>query len=66
MKAEQWLVVTENLLGTARVADGDRAEVIKIQFMNIARTWWLAMENQLEKPIIWETFKENFYMSFFP
>lgn len=35
----------ENLLIVARVVDADRIEVIKIQLVDIAHTWWLVKEN---------------------
>jgi len=37
----------------------------KIQLRDIARTWWLAEEARLEKPIAWDRFSESFYERFF-
>ena len=54
-----------NLLNAARVPKDDQVEVIKIQLMDVARTWWIAEEERLEKPVSWEKFTENFYEQFF-
>ena len=41
-------------------------EVAKIQLKDVARTWWLAEEATLEKPITWDQFSKGFYERFFP
>ena len=41
-------------------------EVAKIQLKDVARTWWLAEEARLEKPITWDQFSKGFYERFFP
>ena len=41
-------------------------EVAKIQLKDVARTWWLAEEARLEKPISWDQFSKGFYERFFP
>ena len=33
---------------------------------DVARTWWLAEEARLEKPVTWDTFSKSFYSRFFP
>ena len=40
-------------------------EVAKIQLRDVARTWWLAKEATLEKPITWDQFSKGFYERFF-
>ena len=64
--AEQWLVDTENLLVAARVPEIDRVDVVKIQLSGVARSWWLAEESHLPKPVSWKTFAEVFLAKFFP
>jgi len=66
LEAEQWLTDTTDLLNAARVPKEDQVEVAKIQLKDIARTWWLAEEARLEKPITWDTFSKSFYSRFFP
>lgn len=66
LQAEQWLVDTANLLRAAGIPDVDQVEVIKIQLTDIARTWWLAEEDRLEKPVAWSQFSASFYKRFFP
>jgi len=61
LDAEQWLVDMTNLLNAARVSKDDQVEVIKIQLIDVARTWWIAEEERLEKPVPWEKFTESFY-----
>ena len=41
-------------------------EVAKIQLKDVARTWWLAEEARLDKPITWDQFCKIFYDRFFP
>ena len=41
-------------------------EVAKIQLKDVARTWWLAEEARLEKPITWDQFLKGFCERFFP
>ena len=41
-------------------------KVAKIQLKDVARTWWLAEEARLEKPISWDQFLKGFYKRFFP
>ena len=55
-----------NLLNAVRVLVEDQVEVVKIQLADVARTWWLAEKERLERPIIWERFSESFYEWFFP
>jgi len=66
LEAEQWLTDTTDLLNAARVPEENQVEVAKIQLKDIARTWWLAEEARLEKPVTWDTFSKNFYSRFFP
>ena len=37
-----------------------------IQLADVARTWWFAEEERLEKPVTWLRFSESFYERFFP
>ena len=66
LDAEQWLTDTTDLLNAARVPKENQVEVAKIQLKDIARTWWLAEEARLEKPVTWDTFSKSFYSRFFP
>jgi len=66
LDAEQWLTDTSDLLNAARVPKENQVEVAKIQLKDIARTWWLAEEARLEKPVTWDTFSKSFYSRFFP
>ena len=66
LEAEQWLTDTSDLLNAARVPEENQVEVAKIQLKDIARTWWLAEEARLEKPVTWDTFSKSFYSRFFP
>jgi len=66
LDAEQWLIDTTDLLKAARVPDENQVEVAKIQLRDVARTWWLAEEATLEKPITWDQFSKGFYERFFP
>jgi len=66
LDAEQWLTDTSDLLNAARVPEENQVEVAKIQLKDIARTWWLAEEARLEKPVTWDTFSKSFYSRFFP
>ena len=50
----------------ARVPEENQVEVVKIQLKVIARTWWLAEEARLDKPITWDQFSKSFYDRFFP
>jgi len=66
LEAEQWLTDTTDLLNAARVPQESQVEVAKIQLKDVARTWWLAEEARLERPITWATFSKSFYSRFFP
>jgi len=66
LDAEQWLTDTSDLLNAARVPKENQVEVAKIQLKDVARTWWLAEEARLEKPVTWDTFSKSFYSRFFP
>jgi len=66
LDAEQWLIDTTDLLNAARVPKENQVEVAKIQLKDVARTWWLAEEARLEKPVSWDQFSKSFYSRFFP
>ena len=51
LDAEQWLFDTTNLLKAARIPNENQVKVAKIQLKDMVRTWWLAEEARLEKPI---------------
>jgi len=53
-------------LKAARVPEENHEEVTKIQLKDVARTWWLAKEVRLDKPITWDQFSKSFYDRFFP
>ena len=55
-----------DLLKAARIPAENQVEVAKIQLKDVARTWWLAEEARLEKPISWDQFSKGFYKRFFP
>jgi len=50
----------------AWVPEENQEEVVMIQLKVIARTWWLAEEARLDKPITWDQFSKSFYDRFFP
>ena len=66
LDAEQWLIDMTDLLKAARIPAENQVEVAKIQLNDVARTWWLAEEARLEKPISWDQFSKGFYERFFP
>ena len=51
LDVEQWLIDTTDLLNAARVPEENLVEVSKVQLKDAARTWWLAEEARLDKPI---------------
>ena len=55
-----------NLLKIAKVPAEDQVEVIQILLTDVARSWWLAEEDLLAKPITWDKFTESFFERFFP
>jgi hypothetical protein len=65
LEAEQWLVDMANLLQAARVPEADQVDVVKIQFTDIARIWWLAEEARMQRPISWKQL-DSFLERFFP
>ena len=66
LDTEQWLIDMTDLLTGARIPGENQVEVAKIQLKDVARTWWLAEEARLEKPISWDQFSKGFYERFFP
>ena len=66
LDAEWWLIAMIDLLKAARILNKNQVEVAKIQLKNVARTWWLAEEARLEKPISWDQFLKGFFETFFP
>jgi len=66
LDAKQWLVDMTNLLNATRIPKDDQVEVIKIQLIGVARTWWIVEEEGLEKLVPWEKFTEIFYERFSP
>ena len=65
LETEQWLVDTTDPLKATRISDESQVEVAKIQLKDVTRTWWLAEEARLEKPISWDRFSMVFYERFF-
>jgi len=57
LDVEQWIMDTTHLMKAARIPDENQVEVAKIQLKDVARTWWLAEEARLEKPITWDQFR---------
>jgi len=66
LDAEWWLIAMIDLLKAARILNKNQVEVAKIQLKDVARTWWLAEEARLEKPISWDQFLKGFFEMFFP
>jgi len=50
----------------AQISDENQVKVVKIQLKDVVRTWWLAEETRLEKPISWDQFSKSFYEKNFP
>ena len=44
LDAEQWLINMTDLLNAARIPSENQVEVAKIQLKDVARSWWLAEE----------------------
>jgi len=55
LDAEQWLIDMTNLLKATHVPEEYQVEMVKAQLMGMAKTWWLAEEERLEKPITWRS-----------
>ncbi|XP_020272013.1 uncharacterized protein LOC109847181 [Asparagus officinalis] len=56
----------DHLLRAAKIPDEDRVDIVQLQLINVARTWWDAEEEKLPRPISWEIFRESFLEAFFP
>jgi len=56
----------KNLLEAVSVPAEDQIKMAKIQLTDVARTWWLAEEENLGEDITWKQFSDSFYESFFP
>ena len=57
---------TTSLLNVVCIPAEDQVEVVKIQLTDIARTWWLAQDEQLVKSITRKEFSKSFNERFFP
>ena len=55
-----------DLLKVARISGENQVKVAKIQLKDVAKTWWIAEEARLEKPISWDQLSKGFYKRFFP
>ena len=60
LDVEQWLIEMIDLLKAARIPSENQVKVAKIQLKDMVRTWWLAEEARLEKPISWDQFSKGF------
>ena len=65
LDADQWLINITDVLKVARVPEENQVKVAKIQLKDVARTWWLAEEARLDKPITWDQFSKSFDDRFF-
>jgi len=66
LDAEQWLIGTTKLMRAVWIPDENQVKVAKIQLKDVCRTWWLAEEVRLEKPITWDQFSKDFYEKILP
>ena len=41
-------------------------KIVKVQLVDIARTWWAVEETKLMEPASWKQFTDSFYERFFP
>ena len=41
-------------------------KIVKVQMVDIARTWWAVEETKLTEPVSWKQFTDSFYERFFP
>lgn len=56
----------ENLLKAVNVSEADYVKVVKVQLIDVARTWWLAEEAKAQAPHTWKQFSDGFFERFFP
>ena len=66
LAAEQWLLDVTNLLQGANIPEADQVKVVKVQLVDIDRTWWAVEETKLTEPVLWKQFTDSFYERFFP
>jgi hypothetical protein len=66
LAAEQWLTDMVNLLEGANIPAADQVKVVKVQLTDVARSWWLAEEMNIEGPVTWNQFSDRFLERFFP
>lgn len=50
----------------AHIPPESQVDVVKIELIDIASTWWKSKEAQLERSIIWKIFSDRFYARFYP
>ena len=55
-----------NLQQGANIPEEDQVKIVKVQLVDIARTWWAVEETKLQEPISWKQFTDSFYERFFP
>ena len=66
LEAEEWL---RSILDIFRITEIDQASWVryaKMQFTDMARSWWDAEEERLGHAVPWDTFKEMFDDKYFP
>ena len=66
LAAEQWLLDVANLLQGANIPEAEQVKIMKVQLVDIARTWWAVEETKLTEPVSWKQFTDSFYERFFP
>ena len=66
LAAEQWLLDVTNLLQGANFPEAEQVKIVKVQLVDIARTWWAVEETKLTESVSWKQFTDSFYERFFP
>ncbi|OMO55593.1 reverse transcriptase [Corchorus capsularis] len=66
LDAEKWIKEIERAFAAQAVSDEQKIPFASYQLKGAASDWWQSVENLLEKPILWDVFKREYYKKYFP
>ncbi|OMO58913.1 reverse transcriptase [Corchorus capsularis] len=66
LDAEKWIKEIEKAFAAQAVSDEQKIPFASYQLKGVASDWWQSVENLLEKPILWDVFKREYYKKYFP
>ena len=66
IKAEGWIIELEKAFAACQVPEDRKVDLAIYLMKQDAYNWWMLNSEEFVRPILWNTFKDAFFLKYIP